>query len=230
MPTLAFSQNVNSTAANTSTLTTSSFTPDAGDIIVVKGARENSTGGGLGVPTDSQGNTYTQRHITTINAQTWIWSAVAASSSSMTVSVTVGTACWHSITVEDWTSANLDASPAINSTVNGSGFPLATLTTTQANSAVSWVNADFAAISPSSRLYNTSSAVPVEDGLHDESGPTAYVAYYAYQTAASAGSQIFGVSSPGGQSWSLTGMEVLDIPGPSAPEDPNQAEPIILWQ
>lgn len=234
MPTLTTSLNINSSAADNSTLTTSSFTPTTGDVIVIKAAKENASGSApiLGPVSDSQGNTYTLRasYTTFGSAPVWIWTTFASASSSMTVSMqTMNVSGWRSMTVEDWTSANLDASPA-TATANGSGSPSASLTTTQNNSAVTWVNADFAAVSPSGRTYDSTSAVPVEDGLHDKSGVTAYVAYYAWQSAASAGSQTLGLTSPTGQAWAMVALEILDIPGPSAPEDSNQAEPIILWQ
>lgn len=232
MPALAVSLNVNSSSAAAATLTTSSFAVTAGDPIVVKGARENNVGSGLQTPTDSQGNTYTLRNSSLVasHCQVWIWTAIAGSSGSMAVSVQDIVDAWYSITVEHWTSAALDASPATNSVETGTGTPSSTLTTTQDNSAVTWVNADWNANSPAGRVYDSTSATPVEDGLHDKSAGTFYVAYYAYQMAGSAGSQTFGLTSPGSQTWSMVGIEVLDVPGPGAPEDPDQAEPLVLWQ
>jgi hypothetical protein len=234
VPSLASYVSVNSPAADNTTLTTSSFTPTAGDILVVKAAKENSASLTYGPPTDTQSNTYTLRasHSGTNQAPVWIWTAVAGSSVSMTVSMTSsGASGWfRSFLVEDWTRAALDATPVTNSTTNGTGAPLATLTTTQNNSAVTWVNADFAAVSPSGRVYNTSAAVPIEEDVHDKSSATNYVAYYASQSAASPGSQTFGLTSPTGQTWSMVGIEILDVPGPGSPDDPNQVEPLKLWQ
>jgi hypothetical protein len=232
VPSLANSFNVNSTAANTATLSTSSFAPAVGDVIVVKGSVENDHLPALNTPTDTQGNTYTLQvsDTTSSHCGVWLWTAVAGSISSMSVSMSGGPSGWHSMTVEQWASATLDASPAVNSTKVGSGTPSSTLTTTQSLSAVSWMCADWSAIDPSSRVYNSTSATAVEDGLHDKSAAGAYVAYYAWQAASSPGSQTFGLTSPGGQTWSLLGVEVLDVPGPGAPEDPNQAEPLVIWQ
>jgi hypothetical protein len=200
-------------------------------VIVVKGAVEDTFTNHLNTPTDTQGNTYTQQAVDSTTNHSWVglWTARPATAISMTVSVTVFSAAWHSVTVEVWTAATLDATPAVNSARTGTGAPASTLTTTQSGSAVSWLNADWAANAPAGRVYDSTSAAPVEDGLHDES-PTFYVAYYAYQTAASPGSQAFGMTTPNSQAWSLLGVEILDVPGPGAPEDPNQAEPIILWQ
>jgi hypothetical protein len=73
-------------------------------------------------------------------------------------------------------------------------------------------------------------AVPIEEDVHDKSSATNYVAYYASQSAASPGSQTFGLTSPTGQTWSMVGIEILDVPGPGSPDDPNQVEPLKLWQ
>jgi hypothetical protein len=215
VPTLSSSFNVNSAASNTTTLTTSSFTPVAGDVIVVKGLMEDSARQ-LVTPTDTMGNTYTQRTVDATASHTWvsIWTAVAASTGSMTVSVGVSGAGagWHSITVECWTAAALAITPALNSPDTGSGAPSSTVVTTQAASVVTWCCGDWAANSPGSRVYNSTSGIPVEDGLHNVS-PGTYVAYYAWQPAASAGSQTIGLTTPGGQTWTLLGIEVLDTGG-----------------
>lgn len=231
MPSLATYVSVNSPAADNATLTTSSFTPTAGDILVVKAAKENSASLTYGPPTDTQGNTYTLRasYLVANQAPVWIWTAVAGSSTSMTVSMTNSGGWFRSFVVEDWAQAALDTTPATNSTTNGTGAPSATLTTTQNNSAVTWVDADFAAGSPSGRAFNTSSAVPIEEDVHDKSSTGNYVAYYASQSAASPSSQTFGLTSPTSQTWSMVGIEVLDIPGPGSPADPDQAAPIIIW-
>jgi hypothetical protein len=56
MPTLAASFTVLSTAADFTTLTTASFTPTVGDVIVVKYVNEGN-GGVAGTCTDTQSNT-----------------------------------------------------------------------------------------------------------------------------------------------------------------------------
>jgi hypothetical protein len=213
MPTLSASFNVNSAGVDTSTLTSPSFTPAVGDVIVVKGVTWDVPPG-INAPTDTQGNTYTRRaHMATANhVSSSIWATTAGTGASMTVSAGVTDACEHSITVERWTAAALDTTPASAADV-GSGSPSLTITTTQPFSAVTWCNGDGAGghlgQDPTGRTYNTTSATPVEDGIHDGS---AYVAYFVWQLAASAGSQTFGITAPTGQNWSLAAMEVLDIP------------------
>jgi hypothetical protein len=225
VPSLSTSFNVNSAASDTSTLTTSSFTPDAGDVIVVKGQIDDSATN-LNTPTDSQGNTYTLRASDATAGHVWagLWTAVAGSATSMTVSVTIAGAGahWHSMTVEDWTNAALDATPVTNGTKTGSGTPSSTIVTSQANSMVSWCCGDWDANDPSGRTYNTTSATPTEDGLHDES-PSFYVAYYTWQPAGTAGSQTLGLTAPGSQTWTLLGVEILHVaPGGGGAADQNQ--------
>lgn len=235
MPTLANSFNVNSSAQNLSTLTSSSFTPAVGDVIVVKGILENAfSGSSYGTPSDTNGHTYTQRGVDNTSFHCWVglWTAVVVTASSMTVSVTpVGTNNWHSIVVEQWTSAGLASPPATNGTVVGSGAPSTTITTTGTSSAVSWLNGDWAANSPTGRVYDTTSGSPVEDGLHDKSGTGSYVGYYAYQNTASPGSQTVGLTAPGGQTWSLLAVEVLDAGGGGGAggTDPDQFG-TLAWQ
>lgn len=232
MPTLANSFNVNCTAADLVTLVSPSFTPAIGDVIVVKAVKENDNGVGFDNPFDTQGNSYTLRtnHSSVDHCQAWIWTAVAGAATSMTVSLPmIGSSTWRSMTVEQWTNAALAGTPAVNSTESGTGTPSATLTTTQDLSVVTWCNGDWSANDPSGRVYNSTSAAPTEDGFHDKSGTGNYVAYYAYQNATSAGSQTFGLTSPGSQTWTMLGIEILDIASAPSDADPNQA-PILAWQ
>lgn len=214
MPTLANSYLVVSAASNTTALSTTSFTPAVGEVIVVKVVTEQwlST---VGTPSDSQGNTYTLRVSSAASSDCWvgIWTAVASTASANTVtSGTLSTAAWHSMMVERWTNATLAGSPAVNGTKTGSGAPSSTITTTGASSVVSWANGDWNANSPTGRTYNTTSATPTEEGIHDKSTGN-YVAYYAWQNAASAGSQTIGITAPTGQAWTVLGIEILNVAG-----------------
>jgi hypothetical protein len=228
MPTLAASFNVNSAAADTTALTTSSFTPATGDIIVVKGVVADNFA--MAAPSDTQGNTYTQRALSSLGSNVWaaIWTATASSATSMTVSTgTVGAAQWHSTTVERWSGAALAGTPATNGTKTGTGAPATTLTSTGTGSVVTWLNGDWAAVSPAGRTYNTTSATPTEDGIHDKSTGF-YVAEYAWQAAASPGTQTFGLTAPTGETWTLLGIEILASGGPAP--DSNQYRPIVPWR
>src|ERR1039457_567318 len=192
MPTLVASYPVYDVSTDTASLVTPSFTPAAGEILVIKGitaARSQTmstpAGGGL---------TYTLRKsdTTASHVAAYIWTAPVTVSSPMTVTVAVsGSSVPHSIVVERWSSAKLAATPATCDTT-GTGAPSTTVTTVAANSQVSWLNGDWTAVNGASRTYNTTSAAPAEDGSTTTTGQ--YTAYYATQAAATAGSQTLGVT------------------------------------
>lgn len=201
---------VTSDTAGTSSLVTTSFTPSNGEVIVVK-ASSNDVGTTIGTPTGGS-QTYTLRGAVTSGSfcyATLYTLIVSGSPGSMAITQPfAGDTGLRSLVVERWISATLDATPAVNATKTGSGAPSATLTTEGANSIVSWVNADWNAVSPASRAYRSSAA---ESGIHDQSahGSLPYVGYYAYQAAVSAGSQTLGLTAPTGQAWALIGVEVM---------------------
>ena len=213
MPTLVASYPVYDVSTDTASLVTPSFTPAAGEILVIKGitaARSQTmstpAGGGL---------TYTLRKsdTTASHVAAYIWTAPVTVSSPMTVTVAVsGSSVPHSIVVERWSSAKLAATPATCDTT-GTGAPSTTITTVAANSQVSWLNGDWTAVNGASRTYNTTSATPAEDGYTTTTGQ--YTAYYATQAAATAGSQTLGVTAPTGQTWTLLGIEIEDSQGPN---------------
>lgn len=216
MPTLTDSLLVVSAAADLSTLTSSSFTVNVGDVIVVKAVIEGTlTGAQFSTPTDTAGNTYSLRATDASSSRCWVglWTAVAGTATSLTVSATpTGHVFWHSMMVEHWTDAALAVTPAVGTPETGSGAPSVTLTTTATGSAVSWLNGDWNANDPTGRVYDSTSSAPTEEGIHDKSTGN-YVAYYAYQIAATVGGQTVGVTVPTGQTWSVLAVEVLDTGG-----------------
>jgi hypothetical protein len=220
MPTLSFSNTQVQSALNLTTLTSTSFTPATGDIIVVKAISADS-GTPPGTPTGG-GWTYTQRvgDATASHTNVHIWTApVTLGGTAQTIAISwSGTTNWHSMVVEVWSNAALAGSPATANTRGGPSAPSTTITTTAANSVVTWCNGDWSAVSPAGRTYNTTSATPSEELVHDGS-TTNYVAYYAYQTAGAAGSQTFGITAPSTQTWTLAAVEILDAPsGGTSPE------------
>ncbi|HSX42760.1 MAG TPA: hypothetical protein VLF59_01605 [Candidatus Saccharimonadales bacterium] len=145
------------------------------------------------------------------NYATIFTTIVSGSPGSMSVTLSApGASCYHSMTVERWSHANLAATPATNATVNGGSGPAsAAITTTAANSILSWVSTDNNSSDPSGRAYLSGAT---EDGLADGHTNTSSVHYYAYQTAAAAGSQTIGLSTPANQNWVIAGLEILDVP------------------
>jgi hypothetical protein len=195
-------------AASGGTLTSTSFTPVTGDIIVVKCVGEDS---GITFNTPAGGGwTYTSQvsDTTASHVSSRIWTApVTAGGTPQTVAETPtwGTFSNATMTVELWRGAQLAVTPATCDT-RGSGAPSATLATTAANSVVSWASGDWASVNGSGRAYNTTSATPAEDGYTFSAGN--YTAYSAYQSAASAGTQTLGLTAPGGQTYTLAGVEL----------------------
>ena len=206
---------VGSTNATTSLVTTT-FTPAANEVLVVK-ASTNDSGTTIGTPSGGS-LTYTLRGSVTSGSfcyTTLYTTTVGSSPTSMTVTQPfAGDTGRRSLVVERWAGAALGGSPAVNATKTGSGAPSTTLTTQAADSIVSWVNADWNANSPASRAYRSSAT---EVGIHDQNAAAdnQYVGYYAWQAATSAGSQTLGLTAPTGQAWSLIGVEVQAAAAPS---------------
>lgn len=219
MPTLIASYAVYSAAADTSTLTTPSFTPSNGEVIVVK-----LTTWDTAVPmgtVSGGGQTYTTRVTAApggFNGWARIVTAVISGSpGSMTVSA-AGTASntRHCMVVERWGSASLAGTPAVNSTVNGTGAPSANITTTAANSIVTWCSEDNSSQDPTTRTYRLSAT---EDGLGDFHVGANTVQYFAYATVGSASTVAMGMTAPASQTWVLAGVEVLNAAGSTVNAD-----------
>lgn len=197
---------VDSTAANTTSLVTPSFTPSNGEVIVIKVVSAD-----IGFPTHGAASGGSQTYISRVHDTTAshcevsiITAVISGSPGLMTITVPFsGSAGWHSMVVERWGSAQLAGSPATTDT-RGTAAASATCTTAANNSVVSWCLGDWNAVSPATRAYRSSAT---EDGLHNKS-TSFYVAYYAYQTAATAGAQTCGLTAPTGQQWTLAGIEV----------------------
>lgn len=193
------------------TLVTPSFTPDAGEIIVVKATGEFGGGGGSSLPVGT-GLTFTKHQEINPGSQdahAAIWSAtVGGSPSSMTITVDNNAATNWSTVVERWPAGTTLGTLVVSSGAQGSGAPLTNITTTAANSTISWASADWNAVAPGTPTYRDG---PVQEAIHDRS-PSNYVAYYAYQAAPTAGAQSFGMTSPAGQKWSAVGIEIKAAP------------------
>ncbi|MDN5274274.1 MAG: hypothetical protein JWP06_175 [Candidatus Saccharibacteria bacterium] len=218
MPTLVTSYFLQSSVAgDTSTLSTPSFTPATGEVLVIKAVTWD-TGTPAGTPSGG-GQTYTRRSIVApggFNGYATIFTSVVLGlpgSMVVTLSAPAGN-CYHSMVVERWTGVQLAGTPATSSPGNGSGAPSATVTTTAANSIVTWASMDENSRDPTGRVYVSGAT---EDGIADGHTSVSSVHYYAYQNAAVAGSQTIGMSTPSTQAWVMTGIElqaqVLPSPG-----------------
>lgn len=205
---------VYSAGADTSTLTTPSFTPANGEILVVKMATWD-TGNGMSAPTGGS-QTYQQINVAApggFAAWAGVWVAtISGSPGSMTVSAApaTGSGTRHTMVVERWSGAQLAGSPATNSTIHGTTGGTTTLTTVGSGSIVSWVLVDENSRDPANTTYDSSSGGTVTpDGLYDGHSGSNSVQYFAYQTTVSTGSQTIGASNTGGSlNWTIAGVEV----------------------
>lgn len=206
-PTLVTSYLV--TGTGTGTTATPSFTPSAGEVIVVK-AWDADFGSPNIASVVGGGLTYaTKVHIQATNkAEAWIFVGEVGASSpgSMTVSVTwFGTAGAHGIIVERWSSGLVAGIPAQGATVMGTGAPSSSLTPTNANSVLTWINVDWN-VTAGTATYRSSAT-------QTQASSVATVrAYAAYQNTPSTAAQTIGLSAPAGQEWSMGGIELLPAP------------------
>lgn len=215
---------VYSAAADTTNLVTPSLspTPVNGDVLVVK-LTTWDTGNPMGAVSGGA-QTYTTRQTAAPGGFNG-WSRVVTctvSGSPGSFAVTgAGTAAnsRHSMVVEHYLAANgysLAGTPAVNSTINGAGLPSAAINTVGNGSVLTWSSCDVASIDPVTRAYLLSGT---EDGLFDGHVGANSVQYFAYATVGAAGSYNIGMSAPGGQTWTMTGVEVL-FTTPSTPAPP----------
>jgi hypothetical protein len=199
------------------------ITPTSGDILVVKTV-SSSAFDQFTTISDTAGNTWVQRAYQSTQGSACIasiWTAVAVNSSSTTVTVenAPGVSARWSVTAEVWRTADLPVTPA-TVVATGTGSAQTTLITAANNSVVSWLDGDYIAVDPTGYTFNTTSGTPVEVFLDYLNG--GYSAYYAYETCSGSGSQTIGITSPGGQTWTILGIEVLDVPGPDVPDRDDQ--------
>jgi hypothetical protein len=211
-PTPVAQYNAKTSSPTTGAITTTSFTPVNGEILIVKAetwdhtiSMSTPTGGGL---------TYTsQVSYGPTGFRPWvgIWTAtVSGSPSGMTVSSTPSASAQCSIEVERWSGAQLDATPVTATANAGSGAANGSLTTTAANSVISWVASDSQSLDPATRAYLSSATDEnVRDGHVGANG----VGYHAYQAVAAAGATSFGLSAPTGMQYAIAGIEIKEAAG-----------------
>jgi len=192
-------------------LTTVSFTPSAGELIIVKAVIENSQTEFDDPTTTGESITWTKQYSSRITntCMAVIWSGiVAVGGTGVTVSIVKSSGSpseWASMAVERWAGAQVAAAPAIGFLLGQS--TTTTITTTGTGSYVSYVNGDWNAVAPGTPAYASSA---VQENIHDKSTST-YVAYYAYQAAPTAGVQTFGLTSPSSRKDTLIGIEIQAI-------------------
>lgn len=209
-PTLIAWYEVYSPTADITSLDTPAFTPNNGEVLVVKATSESFDNPAIGAASGG-GQSFTSRLHFSNSANSVIrvhTAIVSGSPGSMTVSQAFSlTGGWRSIVVERWGNATLAGSPAVNSG-ESTDAPSLTVNTVADGSVVSWVSGDWNAVAPGTPAYRSGAT---QDGLHDKSGTVSYVAYYAYQVTGTAGSQTIGLTAPGGQKASIGGIEIQGV-------------------
>ena len=170
------------------TKTTGSFSVTVGDILVALGGTEDNT---LTLAAPTGGSlTWTQQEnqSASSNARAGIWTATASATTSITVSQTVtgqvpSASVWGFV-VHQYRNAALGAHTSANG-ASGSAPSLA-LTTTAANSAISYVHADWSAADGTTRTWRTINSVTPTSGngletdyYRDAARASAYAAYWS---------------------------------------------------
>lgn len=191
---------------STSAIVSASIAVQAGDILVCKVCTEDSSIVPTAPTNSGTALTWMLRATTgAVSSREYavIYTAPVGASTSLTVScgVTGGSAAKAAV-VNVWRGAQLATTPATNTTKTGSGTPSATLTTTGADSVVDWVKGDWNTTSGTNSYLSsaTQESKALAGGVME--------ATFAHQAAPSAGSQTFGLSSPGSQLWAMLGIEV----------------------
>jgi hypothetical protein len=211
VPLLLNHYEVYSAGADTSTLTTPTFEAGNGEVIVVK-ATTWDTGTPMGTPTGG-GQTYQPAQLSAPGgfkgwAGTWVCT-VAGSPAPFAISSTpVGSASRHTLDVERWGFAFLDATPAVFTTNTGAGGDLnSSITTTAPGSIVSFCAVDLNSRDPAGRTWTPT--LTVEDGLFDGHAGSNSVQYFGWAPFAAAGANTLNLNVPaGGLAWTLAGVEI----------------------
>lgn len=217
-PSLVASYNVNSIttgSGDSSTLSTTSFTPGAGEVILVKAqtwdhsvASGTPSGGGL---TYAQPVTIAPGVFSTYG--TIFTATVGSSPSSMSITLSApASSSVHSMTVERWSGAQLATTPVTVSTnYSSASAAQASMTTSAPNSVISYLIGDAQSVAPPATYLSNNT----QDGLCDGSGGANSVQYYGYMTCTTATSYTFGQSAPTTEKWVIAAIEIEAAAGPT---------------
>lgn len=204
-------ESLNLTGSGNTTVTSASFTPAVGELLVVKATSSSSnampnaiSGGGL---------VWTQRaSVGTPGASSpaVIWTAAVATSAAMTISVVFNnavTVVHHgAFVLERFTGAALAATPvAVTADADATSPYQTTLTTSANNSLVSWIATDYQGVNGTVTYVGA----PTQTYRYQEATAGILSFSTGYQTATTAGVQTFGLSAPAGQTVTLAGIELV---------------------
>ena len=211
-----FSANKGFFGSNSNPLVSGSFSPAAGDLIVVKVQNRAANPASWTMSDSAHALTWThQVSFTAAQGILNIFTApVVTAPGSITVTATPSAACPGAMLVEWWSGAPVAASPATATAQGSTTAPSFTITTVKAGSVVSWCSNDANDLTGARTYITTSGSVPVEENFFNQ-GLSTYT--HAYQTAATAGSQSVGETLPSPQLWAAAAIELqaAPVPGPT---------------
>lgn len=209
------------TGAGALTKTSASFSVNANDVLVVPAASSDANTALSGISGGSL--TWTQQQLVSVSqfAVASVWTAIVDVAKSMTVTVTAGNTAniWGFDVIKYSGSSGIGASSKANVS---NAAPSLALTTTQANSTIVTLAADWNAVDGASRIWRTVNGVTptAGNGLELDYGFTAgqYTAYLSHvQDAGAVGAQTLGLSAPAGQKYSIIAVEIKGTAGTVTP-------------
>jgi hypothetical protein len=212
-PTLIASDFQSSAGTSAATLTSSAATVGTsnGDVIVVH-ATTWSNGTAMSTPTGG-GQTFQPVQVVAPGvfagwSGTWVCT-VSGSPGTFSISSTPAGSSRNALSVERFGSAFVDPTPAVFATTQASSATMSTtLTTTAANSVISWAMSEENSRDPAGATYTPSGTIVV--GLFDGHVGSNSVQYFARTgPIATAGATTVGVSVPAGSlNWTASGVEI----------------------
>lgn len=212
-----FIQEAETAYTTTSPKNTASFDVLAGDVLVAiafgsdQGLNLSISGGSLTWTAEE-----TQDSNNTSLGLIRIWSAVVDSDKSMTVTISnSGSSGTFGTNVFTFRGSDGIGNTASTNNGTGSGAPTLNITTASSSSAVVVANADWNAVSGTSRTWRTNAGTLTEQTYdRNASWHTFYGGYHA--DAGTAGTYAVGLSAPTGQRYVIGAVEVLGTTEPAA--------------
>lgn len=189
---------------------TASVTVAVGDVLTIVATAETNTTT-VATPTGGTSIAWTlKQSLTGTNlAPVYIWTAPVTTAQTFTISVSrAGGSGEFGFGV--FQHRNHGGPGASNSASGTTGTPSVSLTTTNPNSAIIAVNADWETVDgSSSRVWVSVNSSAPTDETYAAGSSAYYVAIYA--DAGAAGAKTPGLSAPAGQHWQMAAIEIIGI-------------------
>ncbi len=179
----------------------------SGDVLVGVGAHENEKGSALAITEDGASSwIVVQGNQLTDFCETRGWTYTASANESLTVTFIKSVDYFGGNVIRFSGSSGVGASAISSST---SGSPSVAITTTQDNSAIVVIVADWNAVS-GTQTFTSNGGAGSPTNLTGYAGDGAHygVAIAYYPDAGTAGSKTVGMSAPAGQKWTIIAIEV----------------------